>query len=413
MQCHICHSKRKTKFNTGRINICQWCISLLVDTPVDPKILINSLSEVIERNLDSPSKFQIKGEIEKGYSSQHGFFKTQLKKHFGSSVYHSEIDATTEHEYQLSLDRYEKEKQIRFNKLIRGKYNPKIKYNFFNPYHGFYGSSEKDALQSWEKDFLKYYRAYLLRIISQDGNKEKRFSEYQSKEIKKEVINQDGIFCNACGIRGANVELHLHHIIPLEQYGTNHLNNLVILCQRCHQNQHSLFKISRHRESKLNLKKFIAIDTETTGLSAVKHKIIEIAAAKFSSGKVIDTFSTLIDPRTAIPSKITDITGITSIMVQGKPSFPEIKNQFLQFIGNEVLVFHNAPFDLKFLKKSGVTIVNEYFDTLKLARNKYPHLSNYKLLTLKRALNIAAGKEHRALSDAKAAGYIFINISKE
>ena len=147
--------------------------------------------------------------------------------------------------------------------------------------------------------------------------------------------------------------------------------------------------------------------------NSTEHKIIEIAAAKFNSGRVIDTFSTLIDPRTTIPSKITDITGITSAMVQGKPSFPEIKDQFLQFIGNEVLVFHNAPFDLKFLKKNGVTIENDYFDTLKLARNKYSHLSNYKLQTLIRALNIDAGKGHRALSDAKAAGYIFINISKE
>jgi DNA polymerase III epsilon subunit family exonuclease len=412
MQCQVCYSKRKTKFNTGRNNICQWCINLLVNTPVDPKILINSLTEVIQRNLDTPTKFKIKAEIEKKYSSQTGFFKTQLKKIFDSSVYHSEINSATEREYHRSLDRYEEEKQIRFNELIRGKYVPKIKYNFFNPYHGFYGSSEKDDLQSWEKDFLKYYRAFLLRIISQDGNKEKRFSEYRSKEIKKEVINQDGNFCNACGIRGANVELHLHHIIPIDQYGTNHLNNLVILCQRCHQNQHSLFKINRHKESELNLKKFVAIDTETTGLSAVKHKIIEIAAVKFNSGKVIDTFSTLIDPRSRIPSKITDITGITTIMVQGKPAFPEIKDQFLQFIGNEVLVFHNAPFDLKFLKKNGVLIENEYFDTLKLARDKYPRLSNYKLQTLIRALNIDVDKKHRALSDATAAGYIFINISK-
>jgi len=102
MSCRICHSKRKTKFNTGRLNICQWCVSLLVDTPVNPDILIESLSGVIERNLESPSEFQIKPDVERKYFSEYGFFKTQLKRMFNSTGYNSEIDAIVKKEYQLA-----------------------------------------------------------------------------------------------------------------------------------------------------------------------------------------------------------------------------------------------------------------------------------------------------------------------
>jgi DNA polymerase-3 subunit epsilon len=99
-------------------------------------------------------------------------------------------------------------------------------------------------------------------------------------------------------------------------------------------------------------------------------------------------------------------------MLIGKPNFESIKDAFLTFIGDEPLVFHNAPFDLKFLRKYKLKIDNRYFDTLRIAKKKLPGLANYKLDTIIRALCISAANRHRALGDATCTGYVFINISK-
>ena len=96
---------------------------------------------------------------------------------------------------------------------------------------------------------------------------------------------------------------------------------------------------------------FVVFDIETTGLSAVNDMITEIGAIKVENGKIIDTFSQLINPERPIPEKITNLTGITDDMVKDKPTIGEIINDFKEFIKDHVLVAHNASFDVGFIRE--------------------------------------------------------------
>ena len=100
----------------------------------------------------------------------------------------------------------------------------------------------------------------------------------------------------------------------------------------------------------IGLSKFIAIDLETTGLNPKHDKIIEISAVKFHQCKPIDTFTYLIDPKIKISNTTTQITGITDTMVENQPSFEDIEDKFISYIGDYPLIGHNVMFDLAFLK---------------------------------------------------------------
>lgn len=160
---------------------------------------------------------------------------------------------------------------------------------------------------------------------------------------------------------------------------------------------------------------FIAFDTETTGLFPIAGKLVELGAVKFRyGGKILDTFSVLIDPQSPIPLDVVRIHGITDEMVQGKPTLKEIIPKFIHFLGESenVLLGHNASFDIGFV---GVDIVRAGFehpphiilDTLDLSRRRLPYLPNYKLETVAKALGISLGGYHRALSDSMVVKSIF------
>jgi len=95
---------------------------------------------------------------------------------------------------------------------------------------------------------------------------------------------------------------------------------------------------------------FVAVDVETTGLSPIENELIEVSAIKYRGGQKIDTFSTLIKPKTRIPYYITNITGITNEMVKKSPEVEEVMPQLIDFIGESSIVAHNANFDYKFLQ---------------------------------------------------------------
>ena len=95
--------------------------------------------------------------------------------------------------------------------------------------------------------------------------------------------------------------------------------------------------------------KFVAIDVETTGLSPLYNELIEVSAIKYEGANKIDTFSTLIKPKVPISSTITRITGITNKMVENAPVVEDIMPKLVEFIGNNIIVAHNANFDYSFL----------------------------------------------------------------
>lgn len=146
---------------------------------------------------------------------------------------------------------------------------------------------------------------------------------------------------------------------------------------------------------------YTVIDTETTGLNP-DDRIIELAAVKVRNGAIVSSFNELINPLRPINPIASRVNGITDSMVAGCPSFPDVRDEFLSFIGDDVLVGHNVTFDLGFLNRElPEALENRYIDTLKIARLYVKDSDNHKLSTLVKYFEIEQEQEHRALCDAE------------
>ena len=159
---------------------------------------------------------------------------------------------------------------------------------------------------------------------------------------------------------------------------------------------------------------YVVFDIETTGFSAIKDKIIEIGAVKVVNGKIIDKFSTFVNPERPIPFEITKLTSITDDMVMEYPNIEVILPQFLEFAKDAVLVAHNASFDVGFIEQNcRYQDIEPKFisvDTVALARVLLPTLSKYKLNIVAKALGISLENHHRAVDDAGATAEIFVKF---
>lgn len=157
---------------------------------------------------------------------------------------------------------------------------------------------------------------------------------------------------------------------------------------------------------------FTAIDIETTGLSPEDDYIIEVAAVRFRNGLETESFSSLIKPPIPIPIEATIINNIADYMVQDAPDMDTVMFQFFDFIGEDMLVGHNiASFDIKFLRKFAY-FDNGYSDTYLMVKHRWLDTPNKKLNTLCRYFGIVNEEEHRALSDCRAAGQLYLKLSE-
>ncbi len=145
---------------------------------------------------------------------------------------------------------------------------------------------------------------------------------------------------------------------------------------------------------------YVAVDLETTGLDPERDAIIEIGAVKFRGDRVLDTFSTLINPGRTIPYKIVELTGITQAEADAAPSLHSQLPRLARFVGRAPIVGHNVAFDLGFLKRHRVLQQNPALDTWELARVLVPHADRYSLGQLAHELGITLPATHRALDDA-------------
>ncbi len=170
------------------------------------------------------------------------------------------------------------------------------------------------------------------------------------------------------------------------------------------------------KESEILLEKFpngiIAIDLETTGLSPLVDKIIEIGAIKITKIRS-EIFETLINPEIPIPPHTTDIHGITDEMVKDAPKINDVLNEFADFVGDLPIVAHNAKFDLGFivqnLQKLNIPLsTSKVYCSVKLSRTTHPEMENHKLKTLVKEHNIPLVNHHRAVDDAYAGLRVFI-----
>jgi DNA polymerase III subunit alpha, Gram-positive type len=163
---------------------------------------------------------------------------------------------------------------------------------------------------------------------------------------------------------------------------------------------------------------YVVFDVETTGLSAVYDKIIELAAVKVKNGEVIDRFESFANPHHRLSATTIDLTGITDDMVQTAPEIDEVLTKYHNWVGNDILVAHNASFDMGFLnagyQRAGLgKAQNPVIDTLELARLLYPTFKNHRLNTLAKKFDVELTQHHRAIYDAEATGYLLIKMLKD
>ena len=171
--------------------------------------------------------------------------------------------------------------------------------------------------------------------------------------------------------------------------------------------------ITNPKDKKIDEEEFVVFDIETTGFNSHFNKIIEIGAVKIKAGRIIDRYSQLINPGISIPYHITEITSITNEQVANQPKIDEVIGKFVDFIGDAVLVAHNAPFDMGFIKRDikeylNIDLENSVIDTLQMARDLFPDFKKYGLGDLNKSLGLALEKHHRAVDDSQATANMFI-----
>lgn len=156
---------------------------------------------------------------------------------------------------------------------------------------------------------------------------------------------------------------------------------------------------------------YCVLDLETTGFSAVTEKITEVGIMKVKDGKVIDEFSCFVNPEKHIPERVTEVTNITDDMVKDAETIDKVFPKILEFLEDSVLVAHNAPFDIGFLKQNAKALGYEfdytYIDTLSLAKDLFPDYKKYKLGKIADNLGIKVEVAHRALDDVDTTVKVF------
>ena len=156
------------------------------------------------------------------------------------------------------------------------------------------------------------------------------------------------------------------------------------------------------RGQKLDIE-YAVLDIETTGLSFRTEKITEIGIIKIKNGEEVARFECFVNPEKPIPEEVVNITHITDDMVKDAETIDKVMPKMLEFLGDSVIVAHNAGFDVGFLKYNaellGYKLDNTYIDTLRLARDLFPDYKKYKLGLIAEKLGIKVEVAHRATDD--------------
>ena len=159
---------------------------------------------------------------------------------------------------------------------------------------------------------------------------------------------------------------------------------------------------------------YVVFDIETTGFSPEKNKIIEIGAVKVVEGKIVDRYSTFVNPQVPIPFRIEELTSIRDDMVVSAPTIDVILPDFMEFCKDCIMVAHNADFDMSFIKRNcellSIPCNPTIVDTVALARVLLPQLNRFKLDTVAKAVGVSLDHHHRAVDDAACTAEIFVKF---
>jgi DNA polymerase III epsilon subunit family exonuclease len=168
-------------------------------------------------------------------------------------------------------------------------------------------------------------------------------------------------------------------------------------------------------ETKLVKRRLVVFDFETTGLDTASDRIIEIGAVavNLDSGK-LEEFSYLVDPGVEVSERITEVTGITTEMLRGKPPLKQVLPSFFEFVSDGILVAHNAEFDYAFLRSESDRLGIEFelpcFCTLKMARALLPELERKNLDFLADHYGLSFESRHRSIGDCKVTLEVMKNL---
>ena len=161
---------------------------------------------------------------------------------------------------------------------------------------------------------------------------------------------------------------------------------------------------------------FVVLDVEAAHERKMPARIIEIGAYRVRGGEVLDAFERLINPEASVPKFLANLTGISDEMLTSAPRFAEIARTFLDFIGDSVLVAHNANFDLPLLNReinrvfAGYRLRNAHLCTVDLARRLVPQLDSHRLDAVAAYFQIGIPRRHRAADDALATARVFLRL---
>lgn len=168
----------------------------------------------------------------------------------------------------------------------------------------------------------------------------------------------------------------------------------------------------------LQTSRYVVFDTETTGFYPYNgDEIISIGGVVIEDGRICEdqVFHELVNPYRFIPPAVTELTGITGEMVADRPGICAVLNHFLDFIGDGILVAHNAHFDMAFINiklnwYAQKEVCNPVIDTFKLAQTLAPELPSHDLDSMLRCHQIPQQGRHTALGDSLLTARLFKNL---
>ena len=155
---------------------------------------------------------------------------------------------------------------------------------------------------------------------------------------------------------------------------------------------------------------YVALDLETTGLDPDRDAIIEIGVVKFKGNRVLETWSSLVNPKRPLPYRVQRLTGIAQEEVDAAPPLRLLLPKLKRLVGDSVIIGHSIDVDLAFLNRHGLFLLNEAIDTFELAGIFVPYAARYSLEKLVEALGLERSPHHRALGDAIAAMRLYLAL---
>lgn len=441
--CQICcNAKRRLRFHTEQLAICQWCVTELSTTATSPARILDerrlkatsTLKEVAERELARLIKLRMpvpqlstatiesattyaEAVVRRDESLLQSIFRSMVddkkrREQVSAVAARRRDELLAAHREATSTHQCQQQKlEARISsaeatlRLVPEAVEQEIQKL----------ANEVKLIAPTKSKEIRLLRAFHIGLIDFERTQHARPEQSEYEEQKRRIRERDSFRCVCC-LRGfSQGELHVHHVLPLFKYGTNLDSNLVTLCHPCHNKQHPDIQVTRSFPIKRRppTARFIAVDVETTGLSK-DDSIIEIAAVRFVGGQAEQVFCSLVRTKRVISPQIERLTGISQAMISAAPHPEAVMRDFVAFVSDHRLVFHNASFDMRFIGKYleyyGHSLPDRILDTLPLARRKLPTLSSHRLANLVQHLGLPVMPSHRAQDDSLATGHLYLAL---